>query len=653
MNHNLVRKILARHIVDGEMIAGQPIAISIDQTLTQDATGTMAWLEFEALGMPLVRTGCSVSYVDHNTLQTDFRNADDHRYLQTVAARYGAYFSRPGNGICHQVHLERFGAPGKTLLGTDSHTPNAGGLGMLAIGAGGLDVAAATGGSPFCLAMPQVLGVKLTGRLGPWVAAKDVILELLRRLTVKGGVGKIIEYYGPGVATLAVDERATICNMGAELGATSSLFPSDEQTRAYLQGQGREAAWEPLTADPEATYDCHAEIDLSTLEPLIAQPSSPDNVVTVREIEGRPVDQVCIGSCVNSSYIDLMTVATTFKGRAVHPRVSLVVTPGSKQVYTMLAQNGALADLIAAGIRILEAACGPCIGMGQAPATGAVSVRSFNRNFKGRSGTPDDQVYLASPATCAAAALHGSITNPRRLGKFPRIEAPAHFLTNDNMIVPPAENAAGCEILRGPNIRPVPRSQPIPDTLRGRVLLRVGDNVTTDHIMPAGAKVLPLRSNIPAISEHVFRHVDPDFVWRAKAWGGGFIVGGTNYGQGSSREHAALAPMHLGVKAVVAKSFSRIHHANLVNAGVLPLVFEDEADHDTVEPGDEWEITGMHARLRAGDTLYVSNLSQNTTFAVTYDLTERQVDVLLAGGLLNCIKNEGQAHGISSDPDSR
>jgi aconitate hydratase len=642
MSHALAQKIIARHLSEGEMVAGQPIAISIDQTLTQDATGTMAWLEFETLGLPRVRTECSVSYVDHNMLQSDFRNADDHRYLQTVAARYKAYFSRPGNGICHQVHLERFGVPGKTLLGTDSHTPNAGGLGMLAIGAGGLDVAAAMGGNPFHLVMPEVLGVKLTGHLGPWVAAKDVILELLRRLTVKGGVCRIIEYYGPGVPPLTVDERATICNMGAELGATSSLFPSDKQTKAYLQAQGREEAWESLTADPDATYDEHLEIDLTTLEPLIARPSSPDNVVTVQEIEGIPVDQVCIGSCVNSSYTDLMTVAAILKGKTVHPRVSLVIAPGSRQVSAMLAQNGASADLIAAGARILESACGPCIGMGQAPATGAVSVRSFNRNFKGRSGTPDDHTYLASPATCAAAALHGTITDPRRLGEAPDIQAPPHFLTNDNMIVPPAEDGATREIVRGPNIKPVPRSHPVPDTLRAQVLLRVGDNITTDHIMPAGTKVLPLRSNIPAISEYVFQHVDPDFVRRAKAWGGGFVVGGTNYGQGSSREHATLAPMYLGIKAVIAKSFSRIHHANLINVGILPLIFEHETDYDAVEPGDEWEITGIHAALQARAELAVRNLTQAKTFHVTYDLTARQVDILLAGGLLNYTKSGGQ-----------
>jgi aconitate hydratase len=528
------------------------------------------------------------------------------------------------------------------LLGSDSHTPNAGGLGMLAIGAGGLDVAAAMGGGPFYLVMPGVLGIELTGQLSPWVTAKDVILELLRRLMVKGGVGKIIEYHGPGVATLAVDERATICNMGAELGATTSLFPSDEQTRAYLEAQGRGDAWRPLFADPGASYDEHIEVNLSALVPLIAQPSSPDNVVPVQEVEGVPVIQVCVGSCVNSSYEDLTTVAAVLKGKTVHPRVSLTVTPGSKQVYTMIARKGALADLIAAGARVLESACGPCVGMGQAPPTGTVSVRSYNRNFKGRSGTPDDQVYLASPETCAATALHGVITDPRRLGEPVHIKQPALYVVNDNMILPPAENPDEVEVIRGPNIKPLPDFRPIPDTLRGRVLLRVGDNITTDHIMPAGAKVLPLRSNIQAISEYVFWQVDPDFVRRAREWGGGFVVGGINYGQGSSREHAALAPMYLGVRAVSAKSFSRIHHANLVNVGILPLVFAREADYEAISQGDEWEIANVHAALHAGDELTVRDLTRNRTFNVIYDLTERQVNILLAGGLLNYVESGGR-----------
>jgi aconitate hydratase len=639
---NLARKIIAGHLVAGKMVPGKEVAIHIDQALTQDATGTMTWLQFEAMELPKVRTELSVSYIDHNMLQTDFRNADDHRYLQTVAAKYGAYFSRPGNGICHQVHLERFGIPGKTVLGSDSHTPTDGGLGALAIGAGGLDVAVAMGGGPFYTAMPKIVGVKLVGELETWLAAKDIIIELQRRMTVKGGVGKIIEYYGPGVATLTVTQRSTICNMGAELGATTSIFPSDERTRVYLEAQGRGEVWKPMAADPDAGYDEEVEIDLGELEPLISQPSSPDNVVKVREVEGTPVAQVCVGSCTNSSYGDLMAVATILKGKTIHPGVSFTVTPGSKQVYTMIAENGALADLIAAGARILESACGPCIGMGQAPPTGAASVRSFNRNFKGRSGTADDQVYLASPSTCAATALYGVITDPRKLGEPIVFEPPAKYLVDDNMIVPPAEDADSVEVIRGPNIKPIPVVEPVPDTLQGQVLLKVGDNITTDHIMPAGAQVLPLRSNIPAIAEYVFWRVDPDFVQRAREWGGGMIVGGVNYGQGSSREHAALVPMYLGLKAVIAKSFARIHHANLVNVGILPLTFADEAGFDGLEQGDEWEIAGVWATLQAGDNLTVRNLTKGTAFEVTYNLTERQVKVLLGGGLLNYIKAGGQ-----------
>jgi aconitate hydratase len=635
---NLARKIIAQHLVTGDMVPSQEIAITIDQTLTQDATGTMAWLQFEAMGMPQVRTELSVSYVDHNMLQTDFRNADDHRYLQSVAAKYGAYFSRPGNGICHQVHLERFGVPGKTLLGSDSHTPTDGGLGALAIGAGGLDVSVAMGGGPFYMAMPKVVGVKLVGELGPWLAAKDIIIELQRRMTVKGGVGKIIEYYGPGVETLTVTQRSTICNMGAELGATTSIFPSDEQTKAYLEAQGRGDVWKALAADPDAEYDEDVEINLSELEPQISQPSSPDNVVKVREIEGTPVAQVCVGSCTNSSYEDMMTVAAILKGKSVHPSVSFTVTPGSKQVYTMIAQSGALGDLIAAGARILESACGPCIGMGQAPPTGAASVRSFNRNFKGRSGTADDHVYLASPETCAATALHGVITDPRKLGDPIAVPHPTKYLVDDNMIVPPAEDPESVEVIRGPNIKPVPVAEPVPDMLRGRILLKVGDNITTDHIMPAGAQVLPLRSNIPAIAEYVFWRVAPDFVQRSKEWGGGLVVGGVNYGQGSSREHAALAPMYLGLKAVIAKSFARIHHANLINVGILPLTFADEADFAKLEQGDEWEIMGIREAIQAGENLTLRNLAKDTTFELPYTLTERQVKILLAGGLLNYIK---------------
>jgi aconitate hydratase len=635
MAHNLAQKIIAAHLVGGEMVPGQEIALRIDQTLTQDTTGTMVWLEFEAMGLPQVRTERSVAYIDHNLIQADFRNPDDHRYLQTVSTKHGAYCSRPGNGICHQVHLERFAAPGKTLLGSDSHTPNAGGLGSLAIGAGGLDVAAAMSGAPFYLTSPEIVGVELMGELGPWVTARDVILELLRRLSVKGGVGKIMEYYGPGAAALTVDQRATICNFGAELGATTSIFPSDEQTRVYLEAQERGDVWRPLAADPDAEYDEVIEINMSALGPLIAKPSMPDKVVKVNEIEGTPVAQVFVGACVNSSYEDLMTLASVLEGKTVHPGVSLVVGPGSKQVYTMIAENGALADLIAAGARVLESGCGPCIGMGQAPATGTVSVRTSTRNFKGRSGTKDDQVYLSGPATAAAAAIYGQITDPRKLGEPLQIVYPVRFAVNDNMILPPAENPDEVEVIRGPNIKPLPEFRPLADTIGGRVLIKVGDNITTDDISPAGAAILPLRSNLPAISEFVFNLIDPDFVQRAKEWGGGFIVGGANYGQGSSREHAALSPMYLGVGAVIAKSFSRIHHANLINMGILPLVFADEADYDALAQGDEWEIEEVHVALETGEGLTVRNLAQDSTFKVTYDLTERQVAIILAGGLLN------------------
>jgi len=641
---NLTHKIIAEHLVAGSLTPGEEIAIRIDQTLTQDSTGTMAWLQFEALGLPRVRTELSVSYVDHNMLQTDFRNADDHRFLQTIAARYGAYFSRPGNGICHQVHLERFAVPGKTLLGSDSHTPNAGGLGMLAIGAGGLDVAVAMGGGPFHLTMPRVLGVRLSGRLRPWVSAKDVILELLRRLTVKGGVGKVVEYFGPGVATLSVPERATICNMGAELGATSSLFPSDEQTRAFVEAQGREAAFRPLAADEDAAYDEVLELDLSALEPLIACPSSPDNVRPVREVEGTPVAQVCIGACTNSSYDDLMVVAAVLKGQRVHSQVSLTVTPGSRQVATRIARNGALADLLAAGARVLESACGPCIGMGQAPATGAISVRSFNRNFRGRSGTADDAVYLASPATCAATALCGVITDPRRLGLPPALahEAPDALALSDSLIIPPAEAPEAVEVVRGPNIKPLPLADRLPASLRARVLIKTGDNITTDHILPGGAQVLPLRSNVPALAEYVFWRVDPEFVARAREWGGGIIVGGLNYGQGSSREHAALVPMYLGVRAVIARSYARIHHANLINFGILPLVFMAEADYEALQQADELELADLPGALRAGGPLHVVNHTQGTQFEVLHGLTPREIEIVLAGGLLNYIKAGGR-----------
>jgi aconitate hydratase len=642
MGQNLSRKIIAEHLAGGEMIAGQEIAISIDQTLVQDVTGTSVWLEFEALGMPRVRTELALTYVDHNTLQLDYRSADDHRYLQTASARYGAYFSRPGNGICHAVHLERFAAPGKTLLGSDSHTPNAGGIGMLAIGSGGMDVAVAMGGSPFYVAMPKVVGVKLNGELSPWVTARDVIFELLRRLSVKGGVGKIMEYCGPGVATLTVDQRATICNMGAELGATTSIFPSDEQTRSYLEAQDRGGAWRPLAADPDAAYDETIDLDLSALPSLIAQPSMPDLVVPVSQVEGTPVAQVFIGSCVNSSVEDLMTAAAILKGKTVHPGVSLVVAPGSKQVFTMISESGALMELIAAGARILESACGPCVGMGQAPATGTVSVRTSTRNFKGRSGTADDQVYLASPATCAATALRGAITDPRELGKPVAPRPPERFAVNDNLIEPPADNPEDVEVIRGPNIKTLPDFDPLPETVRGRVLLKLKDNVTTDDISPAGAKVLPLRSNLPALSEYTFSLLEPDFVQRAKEWDGGFLVGGANYGQGSSREHAALAPRYLGVRAVIAKSFSRIHKANLVNAGILPLVLADESGYTALAQGDEWEIRDARGAVAAGGDVTMHKLEGESTVTVNPGLTEREAGIVLAGGLLNYVKSGGR-----------
>jgi len=637
MGYTLAEKIIAEHLVAGEMRPGEEIALRIDQTLTQDATGTMAYLQFEAMGIPRVRTEVSVSYVDHNMLQSGFENADDHRFLQSIAAKYGIYFSRPGNGICHQVHLERFGVPGKTLLGSDSHTPTGGGLGMLAIGAGGLDVAVAMAGGPFYLPMPKVFGVRLSGSLQPWVSGKDVILEMLRRLTVKGGVGRVIEYFGPGVSTLTVPDRATITNMGAELGATSSLFPSDGQTREFLAWQGREDAYRPLAADPDANYEEIIEIDLTALEPLAAAPHSPDAVQPVRELGDVAVQQVCIGSCTNSSYRDLAIAAAVLHGKTIHPNVSMTVNPGSKQVYEMIAAGGVLGDLIAAGARMLESACGPCIGMGQAPPSGAVSARTFNRNFEGRSGTKDAQVYLVSPEVAAATALTGKLTDPRVLGPVPPVR---EFLgkpnKQDNMIVPPADVAENVAVVRGPNIKPLPIHPGVPEMLAGEVLLKVGDNITTDHIMPAGSKVLPLRSNIPAISEFVFERVDPTFVERARAAGGGFIVGGANYGQGSSREHAALAPMYLGVRAVIAKSFARIHLANLINFGILPLTFANEADYDRIARGMQLTIPDLHARLREGRSLEI--VTDDQSIPVLSSLSPRQVEIVLAGGLLNYMK---------------
>ena len=588
MGLTLTEKILKAHLVDGEFVKGQEIGIRIDQTLTQDATGTMAYLEYEAMGVPRVRTEKSVAYIDHNTLQSGFENADDHRFIGSVCKKHGIYFSRPGNGICHQVHLERFGIPGKTLIGSDSHTPTGGGIGMIAIGAGGLDVAVAMGGGAYYITYPKIVKVNLTGKLSPWVSAKDVILEVLRRMSVKGGVGKVIEYCGEGVKTLTVPERATITNMGAELGATTSIFPSDETTLAFLKAQDRADVWSELKADDDAVYDEQIDIDLSQLVPLAACPHSPDNVKSVNEIGKLKIDQVCIGSCTNSSYVDMMKVAHILKGKTVDPSVSLAIAPGSKQVLNMIAENGALADMIAAGARILESACGPCIGMGQSPNSKGVSLRTFNRNFEGRSGTKDGQIYLVSPEMAAVSALTGYLTDPRTLGDMPEFKLPEHFKINDNMVVPPANEADmdSVEVLRGPNIKPFPQTSPLDDSIDCQVSLKVGDNITTDHIMPAGAKILPLRSNIPAISQHCFTVCDEDFPRRAKNMGKSIIVGGSNYGQGSSREHAALAPLYLGIKAVLVKSFARIHRANLINAGILPLTFVNEADYDKINQGE-------------------------------------------------------------------
>ena len=635
MAMNVTQKILAAHLVSGTLEAGSPIAIRIDQTLTQDATGTMAYLQFEALGLPRVRTELSVSYVDHNMLQSGFENADDHRFLQSFAAKYGVHFSRPGNGICHQVHLERFSRPGGTLLGSDSHTPTSGGAGMLAIGAGGLDIALAMGGLPFNLNMPQVVGVKLTGRLQPFVSAKDIILEVLRHKTVKGGVGKVFEYFGPGVAHLSVPERATITNMGAELGATTSVFPSDAVTRRYLAAQGRDAFWSEWVADADADYDEVLEIDLDQLEPLIACPHSPDNVRKVREVAGTPVAQVAIGSCTNSSYTDLMTVASMLKGKVVADGVSLGVSPGSRQVMEMVTRDGGLLDFIGAGSRILESACGPCIGMGFAPPTEGVSVRSFNRNFYGRSGTKNAAVYLASPETCAACALTGVITDPRDLGLAPiHVPVPERFLVDDRMVLAPAAEGSPVDIIRGPNIAKLPTGQAAPANLQGEVLIRLGDDITTDHIMPAGAKVLPLRSNLPAISEFVFHMVDETFPTRAKAAGGGFIVAGHNYGQGSSREHAALAPRYLGVRGVLVQSFARIHLANLINFGILPLTFVDATDYAKVQAGDQLSLDLKGLAL--GQALTLRDATQGLDIPVMPQLASaRDLELILKGGALS------------------
>ncbi len=643
MGQTLTEKILSAHLVDGVMEKGTEIGIRIDQTLTQDATGTMAYLEFEAMGVPRVKTERSVAYIDHNTLQSGFENADDHRFIGSVCKKHGIYFSRPGNGICHQVHLERFGMPGKTLIGSDSHTPTGGGIGMIAIGAGGMDVAVAMGGGAYYITCPKVVKVNLTGKLSPWVAAKDVILEVLKRLSVKGGVGKVIEYCGEGVKTLSVPERATITNMGAELGATTSIFPSDEITRQFLKAQDREDAYTPLSADSDAVYDEEIEINLSELVPLAACPHSPDNVKSVAEIGNMKIDQVCIGSCTNSSLLDMMKVAHILKGKTVHPDVSLSIAPGSKQVLNMLAENGALAIMIDAGARILESACGPCIGMGQSPNSKGISLRTFNRNFEGRSGTKDGQIYLVSPEMAAASALTGVLTDPRDLGDMPEFKLPEVFTINDNMIVPPVceSEMDTVEVLRGPNIKPFPVAEPLAETIEAGVSLKVGDNITTDHIMPAGAKILPLRSNIPKISEHCFAVCDESFPKRALEMGKSIVIGGSNYGQGSSREHAALAPLYLGVKAVITKSFARIHMANLVNAGILPLTFENEADYDTIDAADVLEIANVEKQLRAGNTLVVTNKTKGNSFNVNIAVSERQKDMLYAGGLLNYTKING------------
>ena len=637
MGYTVAEKILKAHLVEGEFKKGNEIGIKIDQTLTQDATGTMAYIEFEAIGIPRVRTEKSVAYIDHNTLQSGFENADDHRFIGSVAKKRGISFSRPGNGICHQVHLERFGIPGKTLIGSDSHTPTGGGLGMIAIGAGGLDVAVAMGGGTYYITYPKIVKVELKGKLSPWVSAKDVILEVLRRMSVKGGVGKIMEYCGEGVKTLSVPERATITNMGAELGATTSIFPSDERTYEFLKAQKREQVWQEIKADEDAVYDEEIVIDLSTLEPLVACPHSPDNVKTIKELEGMKIDQVCIGSCTNSSLLDMMKVAYILKGKTVHPDVSLSIAPGSKQVLNMLSLDGALSDIIDAGARILESACGPCIGMGQSPNSKGVSLRTFNRNFPGRSGTKDAGVYLLSPEAAAISAIRGVLTDPRELGEMPDFRLPETFVINDNMITLPADekDADKVEILKGPNIKSYPKTSPLADSLSVQCSLKVGDNITTDHIMPAGSKILPLRSNIPEISKYCFSAVDETFPQRALSLGSSVIVGGSNYGQGSSREHAALAPLYLGIKAVIVKSFARIHKANLVNAGILPLTFENEADYDKISQSDTLEFSDLRNAVAKDSVIYASLSSTGEKIPLNLELSERERKIILDGGLLD------------------
>ena len=642
MGKTIAQKIIGAHLVSGDMIPGSEVALRIDQTLTQDATGTMAYLEFETMGIPRVKTELSIAYVDHNTLQCGFENGDDHRYLQTVAAKHGVYFSRPGNGICHQVHLERFGKPGKTLIGSDSHTPTGGGIGMLAFGAGGLDVAVAMGGGAYYITMPKMIKVNLTGKLNPYVTAKDVSLELLRILSVKGGVGNIVEWGGPGIKTLSVPERGTITNMGTELGATTSIFPSDEITRQFLAAQGREEDYVPLASDPDAEYDRIIDIDLSTLKPMIACPHSPDNVVEVASLKDVKVDQVCIGSCTNSSLQDLLKVAAMLKGKTIDPSVSLSVSPGSRQVLTMLSDCGALSDILASGARVLECACGPCIGMGFSPNSGGVSLRTFNRNFLGRSGTKDGQVYLVSPETAVASALTGYITDPTTIAEPLNIQMPEKFLINDSAVLAPvpAEEADKAVVLRGPNIKEFPKSKAFTDELTAQLVLKVEDNITTDHIMPAGAKILPYRSNIPFLSKFCFEVCDPTFSERAKAAGDVIIVGGSNYGQGSSREHAALVPMYLGIRGVIAKSFARIHVANLINAGILPMTFVNPDDYDQLNQDDKLTISGIVDGMEKG--VLTVTTDKGFRFQVSCVLTERQRAILLAGGLLNYTKEGGQ-----------
>lgn len=641
MGMTIGQKLIKSHLVSGEMIPGTEIGLRIDQTLTQDATGTMAYLEFEAMGVERVRTELSVAYIDHNTLQTGFENADDHRFIQSVAKKRGLLFSKPGNGICHQIHLERFGKPGKTLIGSDSHTPTGGGIGMLAIGAGGLDVAVAMGGGTYYTTMPKMTLIRLSGKLSPWVGAKDIILEVLRIMSVKGGVGKIIEYSGEGVKTLSVPERATITNMGAELGATTSVFPSDEITKSFLKAQGREEDWSELKPDPDAKYDEIIDIDLSALEPMAAMPHMPDNVKKVSEIGNIEISQVCIGSCTNSSLLDLLKVAAILKGKKVAPNVSLTISPGSMQVLNMLSLDGALSDILGAGARLLECACGPCIGMGQSPQSKGVSLRTFNRNFEGRSGTADAGIYLVSPEVAAASALTGCLTDPRTLGEMPEIKLPERFIINDNMIEKPAsvEEADAVEIKYGPNIKPFPTSVELPESIEAPAILKVGDNITTDHIMPAGAKILPYRSNIPYLSNFCFRQCDEKFSERCKAAGKGFIIGGANYGQGSSREHAALVPLYLGIKAVIAKSFARIHCANLINAGIMPFTFADGSDYDRIDTDDTLALEGIREKIADGKPVTLKNLTKGEEYALNYDYSDRQTAMILAGGLLNYTKN--------------